>query len=163
VRKASFTVAGATTDIEELLSGISNQLKANFVPSFVLIDPTEWYRLLITKPNDYSLPAGTIVSAGGVITVAGVPVYPVSWAQSDHYLICDANYLQRVETESLRAEFATQNESDWIQNLICARIECFETINLLRSESAIYHDMGNSWFWFDSFSVFIFSARIFKL
>jgi hypothetical protein len=133
-----------TADVEEIIAMIANQMDANFTPSFGLIKPQLWRNILNTKPNDYSLPAGTVVTNNGAIVIGGMPVYPASWAQSDHILIVDRNYIQRVETESLRIEFATQNEDDWIKNLICARIENFETINLLRPESLIYRDFSNS-------------------
>jgi 8-oxo-dGTP pyrophosphatase MutT (NUDIX family) len=104
----------------------------------------EWGKILLTKPNDYSLPAGTVVNNQGVVTVAGVPLIGASFAQTDHVLLWDRDYVERVEGESLRAEFSYENNDNFQKNLVTARIECFEEINLLRADAIIYRDFGNS-------------------
>lgn len=133
-----------TTDIDEIINTIASQRKNNYLPSYGIIDTAQWARILLTKPNDYSLPAGTVVNRDGSIVVAGTPIVVAPWGQTDHILLFDNRYIQRVETESMRIEFAYQNEDDWIKNLVCARLECFECLNLLRPESIQYHDFGNS-------------------
>ncbi len=67
-----------------------------------------------------------------------------AWAQSDHVLIIDRDEIERVETESLRIEFSFEDQDNFIRNLVTARIECFETLNLRRPEGLIYHDFSNS-------------------
>lgn len=133
-----------TVDIEELVRMIANQLNANFDPSYSMVDWTQWGRILLTKPNDYSLPAGTVVNNQGIVTIAGVPLIGASYAQTDHVLLWDRDYVERVEGESLRVEFSYENNDNFQKNLITARIECFEEINLLRSDAIIYRDFGNS-------------------
>jgi hypothetical protein len=133
-----------TVDIEELVRMIANQLNANFEASYSMVDWIEWGRILLTKPNDYSLPAGTVVNNQGIVTVAGVPLIGASYAQSDHVLLWDRDYVERVEGESLRVEFSYENNDNFQKNLITARIECFEEINLLLPQSIIYRDFGNS-------------------
>lgn len=138
------TVAGGATDAEELIQVIANQRKANFEASYAIIDWTEWGRLLATKPNDYSIPGGVTIDANGTMRIAGVPVIAASWAQTDHVLVYDYDYYERVEGESLRVEFSYENQDNFEKNQITARIECFEEINRLRDDASIYHDFGNS-------------------
>jgi hypothetical protein len=133
-----------TADIEELVRMIANQLNADFEASYSMVDWIEWGKILLTKPNDYSLPAGTVVNNQGVVTVAGVPLIGASFAQTDHVLLWDRDYVERVEGESLRAEFSYENNDNFQKNLVTARIECFEEINLLRADAIIYRDFGNS-------------------
>jgi hypothetical protein len=133
-----------TVDVEEVVRMISNQLGADFDPSYALVHWNDWGRLLLTKPNDYSMPAGTIVNSEGRITIAGVPLVGASFADSDHVMIFDRDMVERVEGESLRVEFSYENNDNFQKNLITARIECFEEINLLRADSIIYRDLGNS-------------------
>ena len=134
----------ATVDAEQVIDMIANQIAASFNPSFVLVHPTEWARILKTKPSDYSIPAGVVINAQGQTTIAGTPVIPVPWSLSDKVLVIDADQIERAEVESLRVEFAFQNEDDFINNRVCVRCECLETLNIKRPESLIYLDMGNS-------------------
>ena len=138
------TTMSATVDAEQLIELIANQMKANFNASYILVNPSEWARLLATKPSDYSLPGGTVIDANGNIRIAGVPVIAVPWVTDDKALIIDNEYLERVETESLRVEFSYEDADNFTKNLVTARVECFEDINLLRTDAHIYADLGNA-------------------
>lgn len=133
-----------TVDAEEIINTIASQRKANFNASFGIIDWAQWGRLLVTKPNDYSVPGGMMIDANGTIRMAGVPIIAASWAQTDHILILDADFYERVETESLRVEFSYEDSDNFEKNLVTARVECFEEINRLRDDASIYRDFGNS-------------------
>ena len=136
--------SSATVDVEEVVDMIANQLAADFEPSYALVSWKDWGRLIRTKPADYSMPAGTVVNSDGRITIAGVPLVGASFAPSDHVMIFDRDMVERVEGESLRVEFSYENNDNFQKNLITARIECFEEINLLRTDALIYRDLGNS-------------------
>jgi hypothetical protein len=134
----------ATVDVEEVIAMIANQRNANFEASWGLVGWREWARLITTKPQDYSLPAGTVVNNQGTITIAGMPIIGASYAENDKILLWDRDYVERVEGESLRVEFSNENEDNFIKNLVTARCECFEEISLLRTDAVIYRDLGNS-------------------
>lgn len=142
------TGVAPTIDAEELLMMIANQYTANFTPSLVIVDFAEWARLLATKPGttttNYSVPGGVVFDANGTIRIAGIPIIPASWAQTDHALVVDTDFVERVETESLRVEFSYEDQDNFIRNLVTARVECFEELNILRPDSLIYRDFGNS-------------------
>lgn len=137
------TTMSATVDAEQLIELIANQMNANFNASYILVNPSEWARLLATKPSDYSIPGGTVIDPNGNIRIAGVPVIAVPWVTDDKALIIDNEYLERVETESLRVEFSYEDADNFTKNLVTARVECFEDINLLRTDAHIYADLGN--------------------
>ena len=138
------TTMSATVDAERLIELSANQMKANFNASYILVNPSEWARLLATKPSDYSLPGGTVIDPNGNIRIAGVPVIAVPWVTDDKALIIDNEYIERVETESLRVEFSYEDADNFTKNLVTARVECFEDINLLRTDAHIYADLGNA-------------------
>lgn len=138
------TTMSATVDAEQLIELIANQMNANFNASYILVNPSEWARLLATKPSDYSIPGGTVIDPNGNIRIAGVPVIAVPWVTDDKALIIDNEYLERVETESLRVEFSYEDADNFTKNLVTARVECFEDINLLRTDAHIYADLGNA-------------------
>lgn len=135
----------ATVDVEQIIDYITNQRDTDFEASFIVTDWTEWGRLLKTKPVDYSLPAGTTVGGNGQpLIIAGTPIIGASFALSDKALVIDRDYVERVEGESLRVEFSYENQDNFEKNLVTARCECFEEVNLLRTDSVIYADLGNS-------------------
>lgn len=137
-------VSGLTNnDAEQLLGFITNQLSANFNASYALTSFAQWARLLATKPSDYSVPGGMVIDAAGNIRIAGVPVIGAAWVTDDKALIIDADYLERVETESLRIDFSYEDADNFTKNLVTARVECFEDVNLLRTDAMIYGDFGN--------------------
>ena len=138
------TTMSATVDAEQLIQLIANQMNANFNASYILVNPSEWARLLATKPSDYSIPGGTVIDPNGNIRIAGVPVIAVPWVTDDKALIIDNEYIERVETESLRVEFSYEDADNFTKNLVTARVECFEDINLLRTDAHIYADLGNA-------------------
>ena len=137
------TTTSATVDAEQLVDWIANQLAANFDASFALVSYQQWARLLKTKPNDYSVPGGVVIDPSGNVRIAGVPVIGASWVTDDQALIIDSNYVERVETEGLRVEFSYEDSDNFQKNLVTARVECFEDINLLRTDAVIYADFGN--------------------
>ena len=137
------TTTSATVDAEQLVDWIANQLNANFNSSFVLVNYSQWARLLKTKPSDYSVPGGVIIDPNGNIRICGVPVIGASWVTDDKALIIDSDYLERVETESLRVEFSYEDSDNFQRNLVTARVECFEDINVMRTDALIYADFGN--------------------
>ncbi len=138
------TTSSATVDAEQLVDWIANQLNANFNASFALVNYSQWARLLKTKPSDYSVPGGVIIDPAGNIRICGVPVIGASWVTDDKALIIDSDFIERVETESLRVEFSYEDADNFTKNLVTARVECFEDINLLRTDAAIYGDFGNA-------------------
>ena len=138
------TTTSATVDAEQLVDWIANQLNANFNSSFVLVNYSQWARLLKTKPSDYSVPGGVIIDPNGNIRICGVPVIGASWVTDDKALIIDSDYLERVETESLRVEFSYEDSDNFQRNLVTARVECFEDINVMRTDALIYADFGNA-------------------
>ncbi len=113
--------------------------------SFALVSETQMARLLkATIAAGYYAGAGSvIVNPNGGITIWGVPVISASWVTDDKVLIFDSAYLERVEVEGLAIEFSYENGENFQKNLVTARIECYEDINLMLTTSAIFADLGN--------------------
>ena len=139
------TTTAETNDLLQLVDYIANQKTANFVPSYALVSQLQMSRLLkATIAAGYYAGAGSvIVNPNGGITIWGVPVVSASWVTDDKVLIFDSSYLERVEVEGLAIEFSYENGENFQKNLVTARIECYEDINLMLTTSAIFADMGN--------------------
>lgn len=139
------TTTAETVDLKQLVDYIGNQKSANFVASVALVSPTQMGRLLketITL-GYYAGSGSVIVNPNGGITIWGTPVIAASWVADDKVLILDNNFCERVEVEGLAIEFSYENASNFQQNMVTARIECYEDINLMQPTSAIFADLGN--------------------
>ena len=134
------TTTAETNDLLQLVDYIANQKAANFVASYALVSELQMAKLLkATIAAGYYAGSGSvIVSPNGGMTIWGVPVIAASWVTNDKVLIFDSSYLERVEVEGLAIEFSYENGENFQKNLVTARIECYEDINLMLSTSAIY-------------------------
>jgi hypothetical protein len=139
------TTTAETNDLLQLVDYIANQKNANFVASYALVSELQMARLLkATIAAGYYAGAGSvIVNPNGGITIWGVPVIAASWVTDDKVLIFDSAYLERVEVEGLAIEFSYENGENFQKNLVTARIECYEDINLMLTTSSIFADLGN--------------------
>ena len=90
-----------------------------------------------TITNGYYAGNGSvIVNPNGGMTIWGTPVIAASWVTDDKVLIIDNNFCERVEVEGMAIEFSYENASNVQQNMVTARIECYEDINLMQPTSA---------------------------
>jgi hypothetical protein len=135
------TTTSETNDLLQLIDYIGNQKAANYNASYVLVSESQMAKLLkATVTAGYYAASGSVVinPANGAMTIWGVPVVSASWVTNDKALVIDNDYIERVETESLALEFSYENGTNFQKNLITARIECMEEINLMQPTAAIY-------------------------
>jgi len=129
-----------TVDLKQLVQLIANQKAANFNPSYILVSPAQQSKILIDTINaGYYVGSGSVqIGTGGDITIWGVPVISATWVTNDKALVIDSDYIERVEVEGIAIEFAYEDSDNFQKNLVTARIECYEAINLMLPGSAIY-------------------------
>jgi hypothetical protein len=139
------TTTSETDDIKAIMDLLANQANANFSASYAIVNPSQMARLnKLLYTNGYYQGSGGVVSApNGAITINGTPIIAAPWATDDKILIIDRDYLERVETEAITVEFSMEDSDNFTKNLITARIECQEEVNLMLPTSAIYVDLGN--------------------
>lgn len=130
----------ATNTAERMIDMIAQQGTANFASSFFLLPWAGWAALLKTgypaTATSYSIPGGVTFDANGIARIGGVMSIPASWVTpSDDIQLVDSDYIERVETESLRVDFSFEDADNFTKNLITARIECLEELNLLRTDA----------------------------
>jgi hypothetical protein len=135
------TTTGANP-VEIIMDLIANQQTANFNASYVIVSPATLAlinRTLLTN-GYYPGAAGISSVASGAVVISGTPVVSASWANNASYLVIDMDYIERVETEAVNITFAMEDADNFTKNLITARIECQEELNLMLPASAIYLD-----------------------
>lgn len=139
------TTTAETDDVKQIIDYIANQRTAKFAASFGLVSHTQMARLnKLTYTNGYYAGSGGVLTRpDGSMEISGVPIIGTDWVTDDKILILDRDYVERVEGESITVEFFEQDSDNVQKNLITARIECLEDINLMLPSSAIYADLGN--------------------
>lgn len=139
----STTVGTTTSDIEAIIELIGNQLAANFNPSYALVNPKQMAKLQKeTFTAGYYAGAGAVNLTPNGMNICGVQVLPASWVTDNYVLIVDADYLERVEAESMNVVFSYEDGTNFTSNLVTARIECLEEVNPLRVDSLIYKSLA---------------------
>lgn len=134
------TTMTQTVDLKQLVELIANQKAANFNPSYILVSPAQQAKILIDTINaGYYVGSGSVqIGTGGDITIWGVPVISATWVTNDKALVIDSDYIERVEVEGIAIEFSYEDSDNFQKNLVTARIECYEAINLMLPNSAIF-------------------------
>jgi hypothetical protein len=140
------SVGSETEDVKTLIDAVANQYNDGFQASYILVNHLQQARLqkLLYTTGNYQGSGGALGQSNGVISIAGVPVIAAEWVSDDKGLIVDRDYLQRIEVEGLKVEFFEQDGDNVTKNLITARIECMEALNLLLPQSVRYFDFGNA-------------------
>jgi hypothetical protein len=140
------TATGSETDdIKKLIDAIAYQINDNYNASYALVNPLQLARLnkALYDSQNYAAAAGVVSAANGGLQIAGVPIISASWVTDDKGLIIDRDFVERVEVEGLQIEFFEQDSDNVQKNMITARIECFEAVNLMLPASARFWDFGN--------------------
>lgn len=124
---SAYTVAA-----EQLVDYIMKFRDTDFMPSYIVMNNATFSTLALTKPMDYSTPFVFVVNpVTGQVEIDGIPVIRASWATTGKVLIFDADYVERVETVGMNLRFSDQNKDNFEKNLITARLECQEELNIM--------------------------------
>lgn len=138
------TTTSATQYEEAIIDYIATLGDSNFTASYVLGN----YKTLATinknllQTGNYQGAGGVLSTPSGALQISGVPVVPVSWAADNRVLVFDRDYLERVQVEGVVVEFFEQDSDNVQKNKITARIECYEDINLMLTQSAIFGNLS---------------------
>jgi HK97 family phage major capsid protein len=134
-----------TDDCKQVIDWIMAQQDEDFNTSFILMSNAQKGKLLKSMYDSSNyLGGGSIVGLpDGTVQIAGVPIISASWMPIDKALIIDTDFIERVETSSLRVEFSYEDSDNFRKNLVTARVECFEDLALLRTDAHALLDFGS--------------------
>jgi HK97 family phage major capsid protein len=138
---ATVDTSAETDYVKKIVDFITAQQTLNYNASVVIVSYEDMGSLIkSTYTNGYYSGAGGIILNGQAngVTIAGVPVIGASWATNGRALIFDADFLERVQVKGLAIELSYENNDNFVKNMVTARIECQEEINLMLAASASY-------------------------
>jgi hypothetical protein len=134
------TTTSAATNLGDLIQLIGNQRTADFIPSVIFVSNATYSTLLIESfTNGYYVGAGSLsIGANGALNLVGVPIVGVNWIPNSRALVLDNSFIERIEVNGLNIELSYEDRDNFVTNMVTARIECYEAINLMLPNSAIY-------------------------
>lgn len=139
----STTVTGTpTVDIEQIMGWVANIEGANYVPNGIVMNPKDVYKVLITKPSDYSLPGSVSISNVGGLTINGIPVYKSTFIAEDKVLVGDWTKCQIIQTDGLSIQSDDRGDN-FTKNLVTYKVEARVGLAILNPDAFIYGDLGN--------------------
>ncbi len=140
-----YNVITETDQAKIIVDILMGRLNSDFNNSFILCNNKQVGELLkeLYENGNY-FGAGSIVgTTQGQVVIAGTPVIGASFMPDERLLFVDTDFVERVETESLRIEFSYDDQDNFTKNLVTARVECFEDVNLLRTDAHSYVSVGS--------------------
>jgi HK97 family phage major capsid protein len=134
------TTTSASTDLGKIIQLIGNLRASDFAASVVFVSNAQWSLLLNESfTNGYYMGAGGLtIGQSGVLNIAGVPIVGCNWVPNDRAFLIDNSFLERVEVNGVNIELSYEDQNNFVTNMVTARIECYEAINLMLPNSAIF-------------------------
>lgn len=143
---ASAATGAATVDVEQLVQAIAQVANANYAANGILINPTDWAAIMNTKNvnSAYSLPASTVVTNDGTVSVAGIPVFKSTAIAADKFLVGDWSMgAQIMQNQGISVQFSEMDSDNFQKNLITVRVEARIAFPIYYNNAFVYGDFGN--------------------
>lgn len=143
---ASAATGAATVDVEQLVQAIAQVANANYSANGILINPTDWAAIMNTKNTNsaYSLPASTVVTNDGTVSVAGIPVFKSTAIAADKFLVGDWSMgAQIMQNQGISVQFSEMDSDNFQKNLITVRVEARIAFPIYYNNAFVYGDFGN--------------------
>lgn len=142
---ANSLVAGATGSssvtytvaAEKIIGYIRNNIQKKYNPSAVALDPAVWSDILVTKPNDYSIPGVVSIDANGNTRILGRPLYPVNWLTGRRCIVGDWSKCAVVQSEGLTVRQTDSHASTFTTNETTFLLERTEGLAIFRPNAFI--------------------------
>lgn len=138
----------STVTVEKIIQAIANLGDSDYDPNGIVVTNQVWAKILLTKPNDYSLPAGNAVTvaANGDVSVLGIPVIKVkdTYIGANRVLIGDWTKAAIIQTEGLNVNMYEQDSDNVQRNLITVKAEARVALAQLRLDAFSYFGAGNT-------------------
>ena len=122
------TIPGSATNaIEKIIYLLANQKRSKFRADRIIIGPEKEAEILVTKPNDYSLPNAVSITPNGDIRIKGIPLISVNTDElaANQVLIGDSRKagILQVAGEGLKLQLFEQHDKAVYNNIVSMRVE----------------------------------------
>lgn len=140
---APFDPAGTETNIDNIRLAMLQALLAEYPASGIVMNPVDWARIELLKDTTGRYIIGNPAGSIGA-TLWNLPVVETQAIAVDKFLVgafrMGAQVFDRWEA---RVEVATENEDDFVKNMVTILAEERLALAVYRPEAFIYGDFGN--------------------
>lgn len=143
---ATAATGAATVDVEQLVQAIAQLESSNYSATGILVNPSDWAAIMNTKNTNaaYSLPASTVVTTDGSVSIAGIPLYKSTAIAVDKFLVGDYSMgAQIMQNQGISVQFSEQDSDNFTKNMITVRVEARIALPIYYTGAFIYGDFGN--------------------
>lgn len=143
---ATAATGAATVDVEQLVQAIAQLESTNYSATGILVNPLDWAAIMNTKNTNaaYSLPASTVVTTDGSVSIAGIPLYKSTAIAVDKFLVGDWSMgAQIMQNQGIAVQFSEMDGDNFTKNLITVRVEARIAFPIYYAGAFVYGDFGN--------------------
>ena len=143
---ATAATGAATVDVEQLVQAIAQLETSDYSATGILVNPTDWAAIMNTKNSGsaYSLPASTVVTTDGSVSIAGIPLYKSTAIAVDKFLVGDWSMgAQIMQNQGISVQFSEMDGDNFTKNMITVRVEARIAFPIYYAGAFIYGDFGN--------------------
>jgi HK97 family phage major capsid protein len=136
---ASTEIITGKTKAEMLINEIGKLEDSDYTETnLIVVKPTDYLSILKTAKADL---ASAVTYEGGVLRVAGVQVLKgSSWLPANKYYIGDWSRVSKINTEGLSLAFSEEEGTNFVKNMITARIESQTALTVEQPAALVYGD-----------------------
>ena len=117
---ASTEIITGSSKVGMLVNEISKLEEADYEVNGLLVRPSDYYDILKTPKDDL---AAIVSYEGGVLRVNGIQLLKATWVTANKYFVGDWSRVNKINTEGLSLEFSDSEGTNFVKNMITARIE----------------------------------------
>tara|TARA_R110000787_G_scaffold4780_1_gene18255 strand:+ start:1253 stop:2380 length:1128 start_codon:yes stop_codon:yes gene_type:complete len=109
-----------SSKIEMLMNDISKLEDLDYDTNGIVIRPSDYMDMLKAAKDDLQ---SAVTYEAGVLRVAGVQIFKATWVTANKYFVGDWSRVNKINTEGLSLEFSDSEGTNFVKNMITARIE----------------------------------------
>ena len=136
---ASTEIITGNTKAGMLINDVAKLEDTNYMANGIVVRPSDWFDILKTAKQDLE---SIVTFEGGVLRVSGIPVYKATWLAAGKYFVGDWSKISKVVTEGVNLAFSEEEGSNFVSNMITARIEEQNAIAVKQPASLVFGDFA---------------------
>ena len=117
---ASTEIITGKNKIDMIMNDISKLEDQDYDINGIVIRPSDYMDMLRAAKDDLQ---SAVTFEAGVLRIAGVQIFKATWVTANKYFVGDWSRVNKINTEGLSLEFSDSEGTNFVKNMITARIE----------------------------------------
>ena len=117
---ASTEIITGKNKIDMLMNDIAKLEDLDYDTNGIVIRPSDYMDMLKAAKDDLQ---SAVTYENGLLRVAGIQVFKATWVTANKYFVGDWSRVNKINTEGLSLEFSDSEGTNFVKNMITARIE----------------------------------------